>query len=46
MRLIDLVAVALAGMASTSTFANAGSWLASSLAVAGRAACHWEVENV
>jgi hypothetical protein len=46
MRLIDLVAVALAGMASTTTFANAGSWLASSHAVAGRAACHWEVQNV
>ena len=46
MRLIDLVAAALAGIASTSTFSNAGPWLASCLVVAGRAACHWEVQNV
>jgi hypothetical protein len=46
MRPIVLVALALAGVASTSTFANAGSWLASSHAVAGQAACHWEVQNV
>jgi hypothetical protein len=46
MRPIVVVAVVLAGVASTSIFANAGAGLASSHAVAGQAACHWEAQNV